>query len=966
MKRIWFLICLAILTTNTMPLLAQTSAKIRGLVIDKQTETPLPGANISLKGTSFGTATDLDGVFFISKIPPGNYQMVVQYIGYGEKKFDITLEEGETISKTIELQYQSIEGEEVEVTAQAEGQMQAINQQITSSTIKNVVSAAKIQELPESNAAEAVGRLPGVSLKREGGEGNKVVIRGLSPKYNNIQIDGVSMTATDTSNRSVDLSMISPSMLEGIEVSKTAMADQEANRLGGSVNFKLRNAPQKTTLNLTVQRGYSGLREEIGNYQYIASGSKRFFNNRFGVFLQGNLESVDRSDNNVFAGYQMLHDTVTIANSLGFQDISRVNERKNGVLVMDYNTQNTKIKLSNMYSNIDVESYQRQEFLDAATRSHNYNGIFSERNMTVMVNSLRLDQYIGDVLMTGSINYSRSKTDVPEELRIEASESNGFQRNWTFDDGPLNPAEFTKKAVNDTSNIDLTWFRQKEFETLEEEVSGDLNFEWGRDLGIADFKFKFGGKYKHKNRDFDKEENRVPLGWNDLDLVRTFLADEFNLQNFDVAQDFPYRPFIDNNYDTGNFLAGDFSINRVPDIEKFIEIFHEIENLKTVRGEKVGKTVYRDYNASIQGDYFGDEDYFAAYLMPTFQFGESFTFIPGFRYESNSTDYTGHRANSPGKWSDPFPVDTVSATRENDFLLPMIHAKYKPNTWFDIRASYTQTLSRPDYRRIIPSWTAWQDNLTWNNTSLVPAESKNFDIFLSFYGNKLGLFTVGGFQKSIKNFIFNTTTWIADSSFLRPEWPESVQKGGKVFGYINNPNEADLFGFETEWQSNFWFLPGVLKGLVVSVNYTYTHSELKYPRQEAVWDTIQIGPIQVPKLAGMRDASYEARLLDQPTHTLNMTVGFDYRGLSLRSSLQYRSDVFAANHWFEQLRETTDPLTLYDMKIRQKLPFQGLQMFLNINNFSRAIEQTTNNGTDWFTNKSFYGLNVDLGLKYEL
>ena len=121
-----------------------------------------------------------------------------------------------------------MEGEEVLVTAQASAQQQAINQQLTSKTIKNIVSKKQIQELPEANAAEAVGRLPGVSLVRSGGEGNKLVIRGMAPKYSQIQIDGVTMAATGDQDRSVDLSMISPYMLEGIELTKSVMANQEA------------------------------------------------------------------------------------------------------------------------------------------------------------------------------------------------------------------------------------------------------------------------------------------------------------------------------------------------------------------------------------------------------------------------------------------------------------------------------------------------------------------------------------------------------------------------------------------------------------------------------------------------------------------------------------------------------------------------------------------------------------------
>ncbi len=75
-----------------------------------------------------------------------------------------------------------IQGEVVVVTAQAAGQNEAINTQLSSQQIVSVVSAARIQELPDANAAESVGRLPGVSILRNGGEGSEVVIRGLQPR----------------------------------------------------------------------------------------------------------------------------------------------------------------------------------------------------------------------------------------------------------------------------------------------------------------------------------------------------------------------------------------------------------------------------------------------------------------------------------------------------------------------------------------------------------------------------------------------------------------------------------------------------------------------------------------------------------------------------------------------------------------------------------------------------------------
>ena len=120
--------------------------------------------------------------------------------------------------------------------------MDAINKQLAAKSLVNVVSSDRIQELPDANAAESVARVPGVTIKREGGEGNKVVIRGLSPKYNSITVDGTRLASTDADDRSTDLSMISQYMLDGIEVTKAGTPELDGDVLGGSVNFLLKKA----------------------------------------------------------------------------------------------------------------------------------------------------------------------------------------------------------------------------------------------------------------------------------------------------------------------------------------------------------------------------------------------------------------------------------------------------------------------------------------------------------------------------------------------------------------------------------------------------------------------------------------------------------------------------------------------------------------------------------------------------
>lgn len=269
-----FSIFIIFLVLVCQPLFAQ-NARIHGFVADSSSREPLFGANVFLEGTGIGAATDLSGEFLILNVPPGQYQLKIIYIGYSEYSTAIEVQPDQDLVMNFALTYTALEGKVIIVTAQAEGQLAAINQQLSAKSIKNIVSSKQIQELPDANAAESLRRLPGINLIRVGGEGNQVVIRGLEPKFNAITIDGIRMASSDRDNRATDLSMISSTMLEGIEVSKTVTADQDADMLGGSVNFKIREAKggevKGLAFNLLVQGGYTGLSDadnKFNNYDW--------------------------------------------------------------------------------------------------------------------------------------------------------------------------------------------------------------------------------------------------------------------------------------------------------------------------------------------------------------------------------------------------------------------------------------------------------------------------------------------------------------------------------------------------------------------------------------------------------------------------------------------------------------------------------------------------------------------------
>ena len=298
---------------------AQGSGSLRGRVIDKETREPLVGASIIIENTSLGIATDINGKFYLPIVPVGKWIVKVTYIGYIQGTREITVaEKSELVEEDIKLSPQALVGEAVVVTAQAKGQMEAINQQLSANKIVNVVSEDKIRELPDFNAAEAIGRLPGVTTQRSSGEASKVVIRGIEPKYNLVAVDGVDLGATGNSggiqinpqfpsgpyqDRSVDISNISPTMLQSIEVYKTLTPDMDGDAIGGYVNMKLREAPSGFHSDLMWQSGYVKKSGKYDNYKAMASMSDRFFDDVLGAYVLVNAESYDRSADFFDAGY---------------------------------------------------------------------------------------------------------------------------------------------------------------------------------------------------------------------------------------------------------------------------------------------------------------------------------------------------------------------------------------------------------------------------------------------------------------------------------------------------------------------------------------------------------------------------------------------------------------------------------------------------------------------------------------
>ncbi len=218
--------------------------EIRGSVLDSETGILLQGVRISVDESDQVTFSERGGAYALRNLKPGDYTLKASFVGYPEFSQHVTLEDSDSISVvTVDFSAeQLLELEEYRVEGSLVGQAKAINLQRSADNIKNVISSDAIGQFVDRNAAEALQRLPGISIEESQGEGKFVIIRGADPSINSIAIDGVAATTPEEDGRTTALNIISIDQLESIEVTKSWLPDKSANFIGGSVDLITRSA----------------------------------------------------------------------------------------------------------------------------------------------------------------------------------------------------------------------------------------------------------------------------------------------------------------------------------------------------------------------------------------------------------------------------------------------------------------------------------------------------------------------------------------------------------------------------------------------------------------------------------------------------------------------------------------------------------------------------------------------------
>jgi TonB-dependent receptor len=1002
-----FFIIVCFLTSS-----AFADGTLRGVVLDSLAGYNLPGANVMISGTALGAATNLDGEYRIDNVPAGSYEVVFSYIGYQTKSVNVEIADGETKMVSALLYPIAIEGEAILITAQARGQQQAINQQLASDRIANIVSEQRIQELPDFNAAAALSRLPGVSTQKSSGEDNKVVIRGLSPKYNSIEIEGVTLSATGSpdigltsdyyvttpgvsNDRSVDLTMVSPYMIRTMAVYKSLTPDMNANSIGGTVNMELREAPTGLKWDLLWQQGYTAKSNTIGNYRTVASGSYRFFDDKLGAYALFNAESYDRNADNLDGAYVIAEEGVGIDPETGYRPMKvstvtfvrhlETRKRYGGNLILDYRLPKGSIKFVNLLARINSDYTDHRQTVNYNNGRLEWRLRQGENVTDQQLHSLKLDYDLGFLTADLSASYTSATNKLEDSPVLNFNQVGGV---LIVDRDNKVPEELSYLVdFKGDSNVILRSGNLFSNNYQEKKYSYKADFQVPFNIGnaVSGF-FKFGGQYNDQSNSTDQEAPYLGFDGSALPTSSESIANDmmraiqqkfglaYNSVGYFTGPSFLnsdgkiFDPFLDDKYGDIYYASNPALLS---DIMKYIVSNPQFDGSDPDLSNGRSGGWYDGPYQQLTNDYDFNQDYYATYAMAKINFLD-FSLIGGARYEKVKSDYFAWNGQDIRNVQLQKMYDTT-AVIENEFTLPMVQIKYSPFNWMDIRYAYTHTLARPDYQSLSPKFTITQGNdIYTGNAELKPAKSFNHDVNLTFHNNELGLLTIGGFYKTIDNFVYSASYRLDAAQIAGVDSIQRyqiirngimvvnpVQATGTVYRPMNNPFDATVKGLEFDFQHNFWYMFKPFNNMIFGINYARIFSETKYP-----FYTIEIIPGTRPPRFTLVDSSYTGRLLDQPNHVLNSYIGYDYKGFSARLSFIFQDNSARVNGGaYPENDSNTREYFRMDFSARQKLPFFNSELFLDVANLNGENTSWIQKSTGGYQGIQNYGLVTSLGLR---
>jgi iron complex outermembrane recepter protein len=813
------------------------------------------------------------------------------------------------------------EVEEVVVTGFRASLNAALDDKRASAAAIDSIRAEDIAKFPDSNLAESVQRIPGVSIARDAGEGRNLSVRGLGPQFTRVRINGMEAQSTtggtDSSggsnrNRQFDFNVFASELFNNITARKTSSAEVEEGSLGATVD--LYTARPFDFKEFTMVGALKGAYNDLGGdvdprASFLVSNT--FADDRFGVLfsaayasrnlIEEGSSTVRWDAGNSVGGFNPASTptgiTLAQANAATtfhpriprYGRLTHEQERLGltGAMQFQVNDRNL-LTLDVLYS--DFQAKRDENFLEAFSfsRSASQGG----KPQTLIRE--------GEIDANGTLVYGLfDAVDIRSESRhdeletkfysVTLSGKHDFDDHWSIN-------ELVGYSRSDFNNPIQTTI------TLDRSNTNGYSWDFRGDDRLPDYEYGYdvtdpsqwtfgtfaGGSSEIRIRpqgvDNSFQVAKFDLQWAPNDTYKLKLGADYKKYEFSTWEQrrasettVPLLPNgtslasltrVISGFGDGLDLPG--GVPRawlIPDLAAFADTFDIYSNTGTFALGGVSVPNARGNNRAVT-----EEDQ-GVYLQADFSFDAG---IPirgdvGVRYAKTTQTSEGYLL------SGLTPL-LVEVEHGYDDVLPSMNLVADLSDDLLLRVAAAKVMTRPALAQVTPGGTI---NLVGNKTIAIgnpfldPTRARTYDLSLEWYFDEGSLLSGAVFYKDIESF---AQTLVVAMPFSATGFPEELLTGTTVLpsdsfsvsGPVNTPG-GPLKGFEVNYQQPFKFLPGKWSNFGVLLNYTWVDSRIDY-----VTSTNGSTP------------PVENDLVNLSKNAWNATLYYEDGGFSIRTSAAYR------------------------------------------------------------------------------
>jgi hypothetical protein len=778
---------------------SQNRGKISGVILDKDLNNePLGFANITLKGTSIGTSTNIEGKYTI-EVAAGTYTLVISFLGYETVEIPCVVKENEitVVNKTIGSGSVSLSDVVVKSTVNREKETALLLEQKNAIEIKQSIGAQELSRKGVSDAATAITKTTGIT--KQEGSGN-IFVRGLGDRYNSTTMNGIPVPSNDPEKKNLNLEIFNTDIIESIGINKVYNSKLYGDFAGGNVDIVSKEYKGKGFLKVDVgskgnsnaltdkefklKKGYSKLgfdKFEIPNnsltqynYSSLQLETQKPIASSFTISGGKSYQIGSEGKLSLFATIGYGNEYNAINNGIAKSDVNGAGvagKNFNSYTKLNFNTNTTgmvnvgfKLNNKNKFSFnsvfINTSADAKEEYSGyVVDLAENGNGFI--RRSTFEKNTVLINQFLGEhqygerSKLNLGISYNTIKGDMPDRTQNALrKEVNGY----------------VLSSINASDN-------HRYFQNLKEnEIAGNLTYD-----------YKFG----KKENEF---KGKITFGYNARIKTRDFESIQFNFDtNAAFANTIVDIDNLDGFYNQKNFSNGYFDI-------------------KTFRGGA------QSPNALQPQTYKGDQSINAGFLNLEYNFNK-LTTVVGLRVENIVQKV---------KWDTQLsPFDNSNPNKNRDELtkiafLPSLILKYKLTEKQNLRLGASKTYTLPQFKERALFVYEEVLQVKVGNPFLYESDDYNLDLKWELFPKTEEIISFTAFGKYIQNPINEVV--IASST--------------NDISFINTGDYGYVAGAELEYRKQLFNIGEAnIKKLSLGFNASYLHSEQELSSEKVKSET---------------------------------------------------------------------------------------------------------------------------------